>query len=166
MVEEELNTAERNDSKCSNIEENEAKFESAPTFQINDIQLKEDVKSLELSDEICESDLSVIEYTEPSEENNSLERKSALNNSMAEYDKKVLEIVARIGMEWSCTKCTYSSKSKGHVLEHAEMHIEGYSHECKYCDKTFTRKRALRHHVRKCKQIFSKASLSLSENSF
>ena len=124
------------------------------------------LKTQELSDDICESDLSVIEYTESSEENNSFEHKNTLNTSMAEYDEKVLEIVARIGMEWTCTKCTYSSKSKGHVLEHAESHIEGYSHECKYCDKTFSMKRALRHHVRKCKQIISKASLSLFENSF
>ena len=51
---------------------------------------------------------------------------------------------------WVCTECRYGSKSKDNVMEHAEMHIKGIVHNCKYCNKTFQKKMALRNHVNKC----------------
>ena len=51
---------------------------------------------------------------------------------------------------WVCNECRYGSKSKENVMEHAEMHIKGIVHKCKYCNKTFQKKMALRNHMNKC----------------
>merc|ERR1719318_1951746 len=85
------------------------------------------------------------------EEGDSFQYKDVSNTSFTEYDEKVLELVRKSELGWGCTICPYASKSKGHVREHAQEHIEGYSHECKYCDKSFSMKRALRTHERRCK---------------
>jgi len=88
---------------------------------------------------------------EKSEGNDSVQDHDVSNTSFTEYDEKVSELVGKSELGWICTVCPYKGKSKSHVREHVEAHIEGYSHECKYCDKTFSMKRTLRHHIRKCK---------------
>merc|ERR1719430_1659293 len=49
-----------------------------------------------------------------------------LNTSMAEYTERVDELVEK--------------KNAGHVREHVESHIKGFSFSCGYCDKTFSNK--------------------------
>jgi len=88
---------------------------------------------------------------EKSEAIDSVQDHNVSNTSFTEYDEKVSELVGKSELGWICTVCPYKGKSKSHVREHVEAHIEGYSHECKYCDKTFSMKRTLRHHIRKCK---------------
>jgi len=65
-----------------------------------------------------------------------------------EYDQKVLELVAKTESGWTCTKCTYISIHKSHIKEHAERHIQGYSHNCEYCSKTYTIRRKLKEHIK------------------
>jgi len=97
------------------------------------------------------------------EQNGNFDKKES--TSLLEYDQKVAELVTKLDNSWMCTTCQYSSRTRGHVLEHAELHIDGYAHECSYCCKTFNMKRKLRHHVRKCKQIIANASVHLFDNS-
>ena len=73
------------------------------------------------------------------------------NISFTKYDEKGSELVGISELGWFCTVFPYKGKFNSHVREHVEAHIEGYSHEWKYCDKSFSMKRTLRHHVRKCK---------------
>ena len=87
------------------------------------------------------------------------------SKDLLEYDQKVKELITKTEEGWLCLNCSYVSKIKGHVTEHAETHVVGYSHECQFCGKTFSKKRDLRHHVRKCRHIINNASLTLLENS-
>jgi len=69
------------------------------------------------------------------------------NISMTEYDEKLSELMLKTGNSWGCRECSYSSGNKGHLREHVETHIEGFSHDCKSCDKTFKTRKGLRNHV-------------------
>ena len=51
---------------------------------------------------------------------------------------------------WVCNECRYGSKSKANVMEHAETHIEGIVHKCKFCNRVFTKKTSLKNHLNKC----------------
>ena len=63
------------------------------------------------------------------------------------FDKEVYALLVKTQTgNWRCVNCNYESKNKGHVKEHAERHIEGYSHECKQCDSIFSAKVGLRTH--------------------
>ena len=120
-------------------------------------EIQYDGEVVELSEDMnqMESDIAGImekygSYDE-SEANSSVQDHDVSNTSFTEYDEKVSELVGKSELGWICTVCPYKGKFNSHVREHVEAHIEGYSHECKYCDKSFSMKRTLRHHVRKCK---------------
>ena len=93
-----------------------------------------------------DDDLSIV-----SEPNNSLENNDEQNTSLTEYNETVLSLTQQSEDGFSCAACPYTVKSKSHMKEHVEQHIEGYSHACRYCDKTFPRKRTWRHHERRCR---------------
>merc|ERR1712129_61925 len=119
--------------------------------------LVKDALVVELSEEIIEmeEDISSImkRYNglETFGENESFQSHNTSTTSLTEYDEKVLELLVKTDSGWSCKECAYKSVNVGHAREHVEKHITGYSHDCKYCDKTFSKKRNLRHHIRKCK---------------
>merc|ERR1719245_754846 len=48
---------------------------------------------------------------------------------------------------WKCKVCSKISKNIGHIKEHAETHIEGMSHICQICSKTFPNRPGLRFHI-------------------
>ena len=48
---------------------------------------------------------------------------------------------------WTCKVCGKTSAKKDHIREHAEMHIEGMSHACHLCNKTFPTRSCLRQHI-------------------
>ena len=120
-----------------------------------EIPSKEDIVEVSVDVSEMESDIVGIMEKYGSDEvsaaNDSLEYNDVSDTSLTEYEEKVLELVGKSELGWSCTVCTYARKSKGHVREHVQEHIEGFSHECQYCDKSFGMKRTLRQHVRKCK---------------
>ena len=65
-------------------------------------------------------------------------------DTLLEYNEKVSELVAKFGV---CTDCQYTSRARGAVLEHVDVHIN-YLHHCQHCDKSFTRRSSLRRHKR------------------
>ena len=66
-----------------------------------------------------------------------------------EFEKRVCELMMKIESGWMCKECPYRSKNKIHVQEHVEMHIEGFSVQCKYCEKTLKSTASIRFHVRR-----------------
>ena len=129
-----------------------------------DTRTKED--AVELSEGISEmkSDIgsSVEKYGshETSEADDGFQFHDVSKTSVTEYDEKVSECVEKSEIGWICSACPYKAKMKGHVREHVQEHIEGYSHECKYCEKSFSMKRTLRKHVPKCKASHVVVSIS------
>merc|ERR1712129_393540 len=121
--------------------------------------LVKDTLVVELSEDIIEmeDDISTImkRYTgsESFEENESCESHNTSTTSLTEYDEKVFELVIKTDSGWSCKECVYTTEKGAHAREHVEKHIIGFTHDCKYCDKTFSMKRSMRHHLRKCKTI-------------
>ena len=50
---------------------------------------------------------------------------------------------------FSCVKCDFKAKKKGHMKEHTEKHIEGLEYPCNSCNKVFRSSQSLRDHKRK-----------------
>ena len=73
--------------------------------------------------------------------------------NIEELNKKIEEMFERRSEGVVCTECGKVSKNKSHAREHAEIHIEGLSFGCKYCDKTYKTRCTLRAHEPKCIQI-------------
>ena len=74
-------------------------------------------------------------------------------DSLEEYDQRVVELTRKTTNGWECTECPYSDKNRGHVLEHVEKHVEGFSIQCNFCEKAFFRRSTMRFHLRKCRQF-------------
>ena len=121
----------------------------------NEIHFDGEVVELSENRNKMESDIAGImeKYGsyDKSEANDSAQDHDVSNTPFTEYDEKVSELVGKSELGWICTVCPYKGRFNSHVREHVESHIEGFSHECKYCDKSFSMKRSLRFHVRKCK---------------
>ena len=57
---------------------------------------------------------------------------------------------------WKCKVCGKSSTLKGNIQVHAESHIEGMSHACHICNKSFPNRPTLRiHNNRYHTELFS-----------
>ena len=144
------------------IEEKKPKSRKKPSSRKKENVEKEDAHIVELSEDIIEIEHDISDIMKKygsSEEDESFQCENKTNTSITEFDLEVSELVARTENGWSCVECSYSSKHKAHAKEHSEQHVEGFSHDCKYCDKTFSMKRTLRHHIRKCKQILESTTV-------
>ena len=51
---------------------------------------------------------------------------------------------------YTCTNCEYTTKSKSHMQEHVEKHIEGLEYPCNSCSKVLRSSLSLRNHKRSC----------------
>ena len=56
---------------------------------------------------------------------------------MAEVDEKIQELMEKTEGRYCCKVCDYASKNTGHIREHVELHIDGLSYPCQFCEKTF-----------------------------
>ena len=66
---------------------------------------------------------------------------------MAEVDEKIEQLIERRDGRHYCKACEYSAQHKGHIKEHVEIHIDGLSYPCQFCDKTFRSRNSLRRHL-------------------
>ena len=70
-------------------------------------------------------------------------------SDMSEVEEKIEELIERKEGRYHCGACDYSSPHRSHAKEHAELHIEGLSYSCQFCDKTFRSRNVLRRHSHK-----------------
>ena len=66
--------------------------------------------------------------------------------ALSEADDKLNEFIDRRDGINYCKVCDYKSNRIFNIKEHVEIHIEGLSYSCQFCDKTFRSKNAHRHH--------------------
>ena len=85
------------------------------------------------------------EVSMPSEEMNTQNIKLNIRNE--ELDLKIQEMIEKNEGVWTCKVCGKTAMHKGHIKEHVEIHIEGMTHACPVCSKTYTRSTGLRHHI-------------------
>ena len=75
---------------------------------------------------------------------------SANFENIEELDQKIDEMMERQqDGKYKCLTCGKLQIRKGHMTEHVEIHIDGLSFPCHYCDKTFRSRSVLRDHIRK-----------------
>jgi len=67
-------------------------------------------------------------------------------SDMSEVEEKTDQLIERREGRYHCGACDYSSPNSGHIKEHVELHIEGLSYFCQFCDKTFRSRNSQRRH--------------------
>ena len=68
--------------------------------------------------------------------------------NIAELDKKIEEFITRqLDGTYQCTTCGKISKAKKDIKEHVEVHFDGLSFPCRYCDKSLRSRASLRVHI-------------------
>ena len=48
---------------------------------------------------------------------------------------------------WKCLTCGKTAKTKQHIKNHAEIHIEGFTNVCPICSKEFKTSNVLQNHI-------------------
>ena len=64
-----------------------------------------------------------------------------------ELDQQINEMIEKNGGVWTCKICGKTATKKQHIQNHAETHIEGMSHACHICNKTFPNRGGLYSHI-------------------
>ena len=74
-----------------------------------------------------------------------------LNNDLKELDDKIESMIEKQDNKWVCKICgKKATQGKADIRNHIEgKHIEGVSHPCKHCDKTFRSRHSVVNHVYK-----------------
>ena len=68
-------------------------------------------------------------------------------NTYDELDLQIKQMMEKDENLWKCTKCGKTSRQKQVIRQHAETHIEGMSHACHLCTKTFTNRNTMKVHI-------------------
>ena len=63
---------------------------------------------------------------------------------------KIDSIIEKQSDGYSCTHCEYTTRSRQHMREHVEKHIEGLEYPCNSCDRVLRSSHSLRTHKSKC----------------
>ena len=96
-----------------------------------------------------------LNATTKSEKEKIMSVSSADYQNMEELDQKLEEMYEKQpNGKFLCHPCGKLTNRKFFAIEHAETHIDGLSFPCQYCDKSFRSRNALRHHNRRCSNIF------------
>ena len=64
----------------------------------------------------------------------------------AELDRRISDMIVRQDGGWVCTVCGKQANHKSKLKQHAETHLQGYSHPCIMCGKTYRS----RYNIRTC----------------
>merc|ERR1712129_280502 len=70
----------------------------------------------------------------------------SLNNQKYELDTQIEQMIGKKGTLWECRSCGKLAKQKVNLKNHIETHIEGISHTCHICNKTFSTRISLAVH--------------------
>jgi len=70
-----------------------------------------------------------------------------INEEFDDTGKKLEQMIGKIEGGWNCNVCGRISTKKQNMRHHVETHIEGISHKCRLCSKTFNVKRYLQQHI-------------------
>merc|ERR1719341_2579360 len=65
----------------------------------------------------------------------------------AELDRRISDMIVRQEGGWVCTVCGKQANHKSKLKQHAETHLQGYSHPCIMCGKTYRSRNVLRMHM-------------------
>ena len=66
----------------------------------------------------------------------------------ADIEKQVEEMIEQAANScWKCKKCGRVMKKRQHIKNHAESHLDGYSHPCHICGKSSKTRNALQNHI-------------------
>ena len=70
-----------------------------------------------------------------------------ITTNLEELDNKIWEYIEKdpAGF-WKCTVCGKMDKKTTNIKEHVEIHVEGLTFPCKYCEKSFRSRNILRVH--------------------
>ena len=67
-----------------------------------------------------------------------------------ELDLKIKEMIEKNEGLWQCKVCDLTLKHKGHMKSHVETHMEGVTHTCHICHKSYSTRNSLQqHNIRK-----------------
>ena len=64
-----------------------------------------------------------------------------------ELSIQISEMIEKNEDSWICNKCGKSARTKRVLQRHVEIHIEGMSHSCHICNKTFLNRPGLNTHI-------------------
>merc|ERR1712179_286394 len=70
-------------------------------------------------------------------------------NANSDLDLQILEMIEKSDGVWKCKICGKTTKHCSHIKDHAETHIEGISHACHICNKSYLNRSSLRDHITK-----------------
>ena len=65
----------------------------------------------------------------------------------AELDKQIEEILVKNNGMWNCKVCGKFANHKSKLKQHVETHIQGFSHPCPICGKSYRSRNVLRMHL-------------------
>ena len=65
----------------------------------------------------------------------------------AELDKQIEETLVKHNGMWTCKVCGKFANHKSKLKQHVETHIEGFSHPCSLCGKSYRSRNVLRMHL-------------------
>lgn len=62
------------------------------------------------------------------------------------------ELVIKNGENFECRTCGKTAKKSSDIRRHVEIHIEGLSYDCNFCENSFRSRMSLNFHIRKHKK--------------
>jgi len=75
------------------------------------------------------------------------ERMKKIENS--DLDLQIMQMIEKSDGIWNCKVCGKTTAKIRDIKDHAETHIEGMSHSCHICNKSYPRRPILRKHISK-----------------
>jgi len=81
------------------------------------------------------------------DKNTTKDIESKIDVNAKDIEAKIEEMIFVENGCWGCKKCGKVMKKKQHIKNHAESHLEGYSHPCPFCGKHSKTRNALTNHI-------------------
>jgi len=119
--------------------------------ELQGVGVQEKVSDEQLYSELTEAehlnDENLEDFHHPIEDIQNGSVSEVVNN---ELDRQVEEMIEKSEGLWKCKVCGKTTKSaKKNMRRHVEIHVEGVSHPCHLCSKTFRTRHYLQNHVSK-----------------